>query len=100
MSRVVGARNMHLAYVACPTDNVDYDAPFELTSDTWCLEDAGSLEKELIKRAHHSNPLLKEDNAAIYFRLEESTRLTAQLASIKPFQRKKDNRNAYMSIVE
>lgn len=68
--------------------------------DTYCTEDARSLEEELIRRASHSHPLFKEDNAAIHCELEESTQMTACSASIKKFQRKKDKRNAWLSIVK
>ena len=70
---------MNLAYVVRATNNEYYDAPIELMNETCCTEDTGSLEEELIKRASHSHPLFKEDNAAIFCTLEESTRYTAHV---------------------
>ena len=66
LSRIFGSRNIPLAYVLRVTKNVDYDAHFELMNDAFCTEDSGCLEEELIKRVRHSNPLLKEDNGAVF----------------------------------
>ena len=87
---------MPLACVARATDIVDYAASFMIMDDTCYAEDASSLEEEIIKRASHSHPLFKEDNADIYYILEEATRSTAHSVSIKTFQRKKDGRNAWL----
>ena len=81
-------------------DVLNYDTPFELISDTCYAEDSRYLEEDLIKIASHSHPLSKEDDAAVYCRLEEATRSTVNSTSINPFQRKKDDRNAWSSVVK
>ena len=50
----------------------------------------GSVEKDLITRASHNHPLVKDENAEVYYDLETALRVTTYLASIKPFQRLKD----------
>lgn len=80
LSRIVGDTNIPLACVVRTIDNEDYDAPFDLRNENCCAEDAGSLEVELIKRALHSHPSFKEDNAAVYCRLEETTKSTVHSA--------------------
>ena len=49
LSRIVGARKIHLAYVVRTTHNADYDASFELTNDTSHTEDDGSLKEDIKK---------------------------------------------------
>ena len=100
LSRIVGARNVPLAYVVRDVDIIDYTVPFVLIDDTCYTKDSRSLEEELIKRASHNHPLFKADNASVYHMLEEATQTMVYYASIKPFQRKKDGRNAWSSIVK
>ena len=66
LSRIVGARNVPLAYVVHDTDILDYTAPFVTMVDACYTEDAGFLEEELIEIASHSHPLLKEENANVH----------------------------------
>jgi hypothetical protein len=47
---------------------------------------------ELIARASHGHSLFREDNSAMYYKLEKATRATPYAASIKPFQKSKDGR--------
>ena len=91
---------MPLAHIVRATCIVDYAAPLALMEDTSYTEDARSLEEELIKRASHGHPLFKVDNAAVHCVLEEATRSTMHSTSIKPFQRKKDGRNDWLSIAK
>ena len=49
-------------------------------------EEHGSVETKLIARASHKHELFCEDNAKVYYHLEEATRGTSYAASIKPFQ--------------
>jgi hypothetical protein len=58
----------------------------------------GSVEAELVARAQHNHALYRDDNANVYYRLEEATRTTAYAASIKPFQRTKDGRGAFQAL--
>ena len=57
----------------------------------------GSVEEELISRATHSHGLYRDDNAAVYHKMEEAFRGTQYSASLKTFQRKKDGRSAYIA---
>ena len=52
----------------------------------------GLVEAELVERASHAHPLFREDNAKVYFYLEEATRSTSYATSVKSFQRRKDGR--------
>ena len=61
-------------------------------------EEFGSVEGDLVNRASHTHPLYREDNAKVYYFLEEATRTTSYAASLKPFQRQKDGRGAYFSL--
>ena len=91
---------MPLACVVRATEIVDYAAPLALTIDTCYCDNAGSFEEELIKRSSHSHPLFKVYNAAVHCVLEEATRSTTCSASIKSFQKEKDGRNEWSSIVK
>jgi hypothetical protein len=54
-----------------------------------------AIKTELIFRASHVHPLFREDNLAVYYKLEEATRATSYAASIKPYQRTKNGRDAW-----
>ena len=56
------------------------------------------MEGDLVNRASHNHPLFREDNAEVYYLLEEATRGTSYAASLKPYQRAKDGRGAYFSL--
>jgi hypothetical protein len=48
-------------------------------------EEHRSVEAELIARTSHAHPLFRDDNALLYYLIEEATRGTGYAASIKPF---------------
>ena len=54
----------------------------------------GSIEGDLISRASHTHRLYRDDNATVYYKMEEATRGTLFSDSIKPFQRRKYGRSA------
>ena len=54
----------------------------------------GSIEGDLISQASHTHGLYCDDNATVYYNMEEATRGTPFDDSIKPFQRRKDDRSA------
>ena len=58
----------------------------------------GSIEMDLIARASHDHGLFHDNNAQVYYKLEEATRSTQYLDSIKPFQRCKDGRAAFEAL--
>mmetsp|Transcript_5887 Transcript_5887/g.9037 ORF Transcript_5887/g.9037 Transcript_5887/m.9037 type:complete len:180 (-) Transcript_5887:27-566(-) len=50
-------------------------------------------------RAAHDHPLFPEDNGRVYYDIEEATRSTKYAATIKPYQRRKDGRGAWLFIL-
>ncbi len=98
LHRVIGARTIPLAYVLRQEAEGLVVVP-PLANGQPYSEEYGSFKAELIARASHGHPLFKEDNAAVYYPLEEATRSTGYAASIKPFQRQKNGRAAWLAIV-
>ena len=45
------------------------------------------------------NGLFRQDNAAVYYKIEEAVRGTNYADSIKPFQARKDGRGAFLALV-
>ena len=58
----------------------------------------GSVKKELVARASHSHPLFRDDAETVYHYIEEASRSTQYAASIKPFQKEKDGRAAWLAM--
>ena len=52
----------------------------------------------MIAWASHTHAMFRDNNAAVYYTLEEATRSTSYAASIKPFQRTKDGRGALQAL--
>jgi hypothetical protein len=86
-----------LAYVIREDVAVPAAAPALLLRQPHSLEH-GSVEAELVARARHNHALYRDDNANVYYKLEEATRSTPYAASIKPFQRYKDGRGAFQAL--
>lgn len=97
LHRVVGVRDIQLAYVLRTDATVPAAAP-ALAANHPHSVDHGSVEAELVARATHTHPLFKDDNAKVYYFIEEATRSTTYAASIKPYQRAKDGRGAWTAI--
>ncbi len=95
--RVIGVRTIPLAYIVRPTAEVPVIGV--LQADSPHSAEHGSVEMELIARASHVHALFREDNSALYYKIEEATRGTAYAASIKPFQRMKNGRGAWLALV-
>jgi hypothetical protein len=96
LHRMIGVRTIPLAYVIRPDDVVP---PIGIIAGgTPHSQEHGSIEDELIARASHTNPLYREDNSAVYYKLEEATRATSYAASIKPYQRTKNGRGAWLAL--
>jgi hypothetical protein len=94
--RVIGARDIPLAYVIRP--EADVPPIGAQAAGTPHSADHGSIEMDLIARASHGHPLFREDNSTMYYKLEEATRSTSYAASIKPFQRTKNGRAAWLAL--
>ena len=88
-----------LSYVVRPAATVPPVIPPLLPNEPHS-ESAGSVEQEMINRASHDHPLFCEDNATVYYKIEEATRSTQYAASIKPFQRRREGRGAYEALVD
>ena len=103
MRQTVGVRMIPLYYVILPIADVPTDLP-ELVTDG---NDApaqphselyGSDELEMAFRASHDHHMFREDDQRVYFALEEETRGTIYVATIKPFQRQCQGRAAYTAL--
>lgn len=98
LHRVIGVRSIPLAYVIRDkVDVIPIQAPQHAANQPYAAIH-GSIESELIARALHTHGLYRTDNQAVYYKLEEATRGTSYAASIKPFQRAKDGRNAWLAL--
>ena len=85
LHRVIGVRMIPLAYVTRAV--VEVPAVVPALENNWPhSEEHGSVENELIAQALHKHKLFHEDNTKVYYHLEEATRGTSYVASIKPFQ--------------
>jgi hypothetical protein len=98
LNRVIGMRTIPLSYVTRQDGDVPNAAPALATNQPYG-EVFGSVEAELIARASHGHAMFRDDNAKVYYYLEEATRTTVHAASIKPFQRAKDGRGAWKAII-
>lgn len=98
LSRVIGVRTIPLSYVIRTEEQVPAAAPPLATNQPHSTVH-GSVEDELVARASHTHALFRDDNSTLYHYLEEATRGTAFAASIKPFQRTKNGRGAWMALI-
>jgi hypothetical protein len=98
LHRCIGVRNVPIVYVIREDAAVPAAVPTLMAGQPHSTE-AGSVEMELTLRASHVHPLFREDNEAVYHRLEEATRGTSYAASLKPYQRTKDGRSAFQAII-
>ena len=88
LHRVIGVRMIPLAYVIRMNEDVPAVAP-PLQAGQPHSEAHGSIEGEMIAWASHTHAMFRDDNAVVYYALEEATCSTSYAASIKPFQRTK-----------
>ena len=99
LNRCIGVNMIPLAYVVRTDSTVDPAIAPAIAAGQPFAADNGSVEDELIARATHVHALYRQDNASVYYKLEEATRGTNYAASIKPFQRAKDGRSAFNAII-
>ena len=99
----MGRRTVPLSYVIRKYAVFPYIAPPLPTIIGWGLypysTKYGSVEGELFSRASHFHALFRNDNAQVYYYLEEATRSTAYAPSIKPFQCGKYGRGAWNAMI-
>ena len=97
LHRVIGVTMIPLAYVTRQDEDVPAVA-HPLMAGQPHSEAHGSMEGEMIAWASHTHAMFRDDNAAVYYALEEATRSTSYAASIKPFQRTKNGRGALQAL--
>jgi len=78
-----------------PDTNVTYDPLIALKA----YGSSGSILEDLINRSSHDHPLFKNDNATVFGHIEEASRGSIYITTIKPFARRKDGRGAWMALV-
>ena len=98
LHRCIGVRMTALSYVIRDDQAVDPTCP-PLKTDHPFSKLHGSVDEDLIHRASHNYGLYRDDNASVYFKLEEAPRVTTYANSIKPYQRKKDGREAFLALI-
>ena len=98
LHRVIGVRNIPLAYVTRTEANVPGIAPPLMPQQPHSNEH-GSVEAELVARASHQHVLFCSDNEEMYYMIAEASVGTQYAASVKPFQCRKDGRSAMMALV-
>jgi hypothetical protein len=96
LHRVIGVRNIPLAYAIRP--EADVPPIGAQAAGTPHSTEHEAIETELIARAAHGHALFREDNLGVYYKLEEATRATSYATSIKPFQRTKNGRMAWQGL--
>lgn len=96
LQRCIGVRFIPLSYVIRSDVAVPAACPALAVDQPYC-EDS-SIELDLINRASHSHGLFRDDNAEVYYKLEEATRSTVYADTIKPYQRSKNGREAFLSL--
>lgn len=98
LHRVIGIRKIPLAYVIRPDAVPEHIDGCPRANNLPHSTKHGSIEDELVARASHGHPLYREDNQAVYYQLEEATRSTPYAASIKPYQRTRNGREAWLAL--
>ena len=98
LHQCVGARNIPLAYVICKDAAVPVACPPLATNQPYS-KTHGLVEANMIAQGSHEGAIFRQDNKSVYFKLEEATRNTNKAATIKPFQRQKDGRAAYLALI-
>ena len=97
LHRCLGVRNIPLSYVIRETETPPPIGP--TAQNMPHSEEGGSIEQDLITYASHNHPNFTRDNSLVYGKIEEATRGTQQAPTIKPYQRRRNGRGAFMAIV-
>ncbi len=94
--QMLGVHKVPLSYVIRkdatpgPIQPLDVNVPWS-TSHTNVMD-------ELIEYAPHTGPAFNADNATVFRKLSEMLNDTSYATSLKPFQRRRDGRGAYMAL--
>ena len=63
------------------------------------LGESSSLVSELEPLLPHSGPIFNNDNAVVYVKIEEASRVKSVESTIKSFSRHKDGRSAFQYLI-
>eukprot|EP00957_Ditylum_brightwellii_P163207 12427293-Ditylum_brightwellii.AAC.2 len=85
LNRKIGVRTIFLSYVTRETALALRPASVH-RENLLHGEEFNSIEEELVAQASHTHPLYREDNASVYYCLEEAVLDTQYASSLKPFQ--------------
>lgn len=96
--KAFGIRKIPLAYLIREEVEVPHVAPDLLPNKPYS-EAHGSVVNELIARATHTHDLFNEDNGQLFTLIEEAVRGTQYAASISPFKRRRNGREAWMALM-
>ena len=100
-----GVRKIPLVYViresadVTPESGNDPNVTYDPLQQGKAYGNSGSVLDDLIARASHTHPLFKSDNATVYGAIEEATRGSVYVTTIKPFARRKDGRGAWLALL-
>ena len=93
-----GVRKVPLSYVIRSEVTVKPEADDPLEPNK-AYGSSGSILQDLIDRSSHDHPLFATDNSSVYSLIEQAARTSQYLTTIKPFERRKDGRGAYLALV-
>eukprot|EP00957_Ditylum_brightwellii_P135375 10322321-Ditylum_brightwellii.AAC.1 len=99
LNRKIGVRTIPMSYatretallsrpVSVNSENLPHDEEFK------------SIEEEFVAQALHMHSFYHEDNAAVYYCLEEAVRSTQYASTLKSFQQVKNGRGVLASIIQ
>ena len=97
--RTYGIRKCPILYVIRAKATVPNEVDDPLTPLLAYGQSGSLLLDELIARLTHTDPLYKSDNAMVYSLLEEATRGTVYSFTVKPYQKGKNGRAAWLLMV-
>ena len=93
-----GVRKVPLSYIIRTEVTVEAEADNPLQPN--CAYGAsGSIIQDLINCSSHTHPLYQTDNSTVYSFIEQASRNSQYLTTIKPFERRKDGRGAYFALI-
>jgi hypothetical protein len=98
LAEIIGVRMVPLSYVIREDAVVPAAVP-ALAQNQPHSTQHGSVEADMIARASHTHALFRYDNKKVYHLLESATRSTQYAATIKPFQRMKNGRGAFLALM-
>ena len=97
LEKSLGVRDIPLAYVTRAESTPP--APPALRPNRPYSAEHESVVKELIARASHNHTLFENDNEEVFNHLEMALRTTHYAATLSPFKRRKNGRDAYFAII-